>query len=100
MRSYESSTSVMEMQVRVFVDPLLRSATEGRDHIVLLRHDRPEVGRHIFRAYSPAGGVSRVMRHLRPVNHCFRGCTSSVDAGAAQIPFLDEGHLPSEGRES
>src|ERR1700752_1299673 len=100
MRGVESRMPVKETQVGMFVDSLLRPAAKRCDHLIFLRHNRPEVGSHIFRACSPAGGVSRVMRHLRPVNHCFRGCTSSVDAGSTQVPFLDEGDLPAKFRES
>jgi hypothetical protein len=95
VRIRESGLPLVETNIRMQTDLLLYPAAEACDDVVFLRDDAWKVGGDILGSDSPARGIPRVMRDLRPVDHRFGGRAPRIDACAADIAHFDQCDLPS-----
>ena len=92
MRANKSCVPPMEAKVGTLIDLFLLSTSEVQDDLVFLGNDFGEIGGDVRGRDPPTRGVPRVVGDLRAMHHDLGGRAAHVDAGAAQIFFLDECH--------
>src|SRR6266566_1134118 len=68
--------------------------------LIFLGDNSRQVGAHITCPHSPARRVSRIVGHLRAMDHGLRWRASGIDARAPDIALFDERHLPSDVRKT
>src|SRR5260370_29883581 len=94
MRADKTGVAAIQTQVGALIDLLLLSGAKAKNDFVFLGNDLGEINAHVHRVDTPARGISRVMSNLRAMDHRLGRRASDVDAGAAQILFLDERNRP------
>src|ERR1700732_966582 len=75
-------------------------ATESLHNGILAVHHKGKVDFDAAGVHAPTRSFPRVMRDLRGSDHCFCGCAAGVNAGAAEVRFLNESDSPAAFGES
>jgi hypothetical protein len=92
----ESGLSVIETQVRTPIDLCLLAVTKAPDDLIFLEDNPGQVYADLSRLNAPSCGVAYIVGHLSSMDHGFRRRTPGVDAGTAQVAFLNQGYGPTE----
>src|SRR5215472_7087752 len=100
MRPNKSRTFPIKANILALIHAALLAASKAQNHLVLLRDNFCEIHLDSGCVDSPARGISRIVRHLRPMHHGLRRRASHVDARPSQIPLLDKRHRPTQVREA
>ena len=94
VRAGEARMSAIEMHLGAGGDLLFLALAKAEHPFVLLGDDFGKVHGDVLCVNAPASGVASVMSDQSAMHHGFGGRATSVDAGAAEETFLDEGHRP------
>ena len=94
VRGKKPCRAPVEVQVRAGVHAALVPGAEPLHDAILPGDNCGQIHRHARGPYAPARGVVGVVRHLGTGNHRLGGRTPGVDAGAAEVLLLDQGHRP------
>src|SRR5437879_12676716 len=94
MRTGEARLPAVQTQVRALIDLVLLPGAEALHDLILAGYNRGQFDADILCPNAPPRGVARVMGHLSGSNHGLRWGAASIDAGATQVFFLDQGHGP------
>jgi hypothetical protein len=82
------------MKMRSLRHLALLAGTELADDLVLAGDDAGQVNAHGAGTHAPFAGVAGVVGHLGAGDHGLGRRASGVDAGAAQLVFFNQGHVP------
>jgi hypothetical protein len=77
------------MQILAAIHLVLLAGAEPLHDLVFQGNDPGQIDAHFRRSNPPTGGVAGVVGHLGAHDHRLRRCAARVDAGAAQMFFLD-----------
>src|SRR4029077_6236776 len=91
---YETRMPMIEAHVGMASEVAFLSVPPSLHDGILAIDNRGKVDARRTASHTPTPGVPRVIGHLRACNHRLRGCAAGVDAGAAQVRFLDESYGP------
>src|SRR3989442_9673305 len=95
MGTGEARLPAVQTQVRALIDLVLLPGAEALHDLILAGYNRGQIDADILCPNAPPWGVAPVMGHLSGSNHRLRWGAARIDAGAAQVFFLDQGHGPS-----
>jgi hypothetical protein len=94
VRRPKMCAAAIEAQAGMLDDIPLLIAAESQHDSILSVHHKGKVHFNAAGADAPTRSVPRVMRDLRGSDHRFRGRAAGVNAGAAEVRFLDESNGP------
>lgn len=77
-----------------FVRPALLAGPETLNDRVLAGYNAGQIDADLARPNASAGGVTGIVGHLRGGDHGLRRRATRINAGAAQVFLLDQGHAP------
>src|ERR1700681_1326433 len=86
--------AAIEVHARMIDDIPFMVATELLHNGILAIHHEGKIHFDAAGVHAPTRSVPSVMRDLRGGDHCFCGCAAGVNAGAAEVRFLNESDGP------